>query len=195
MRPPQPPYGGRPPARLRASSWLKRLSEEAYCVTVIHDVEPDETLRRLGADPSQVTTGTWSDLLERADLEEAEPNTVMAAFALGPHTLLVEDNGYRAVNDSGISAGTFAVSSYMSINADFQFMVYRDGEVVDDLSDNGDGEVNSPEARSALEEMGSEDDLDTAFENDIELLCRIAGVRPTAVDVTGTARLAILDEE
>jgi hypothetical protein len=67
--------------------------------------------------------------------------------------------------------------------------------VVDDLSDNGDGEVNSPEARSALEEMGSENDLDTAFENDIELLCRIAGVRPTAVDVTGTARLAILDEE
>lgn len=177
------------------TSWLKRLSEEVYCVTVIHDVEPDEALRRLGADPSQVTTGTWSDLLERVDLEEAEPNTVVAAFALGPHTLLVEDNGYRAVNDPGLSAGTYAVSSYMSINADFLFMVYRDGEVVDDLSDNGDGEVNSPEVRRALEEMGSEDALDTAFDNDIELLCRIAGVRPTAADVTGTARLAILDEE
>ncbi|MFB9839633.1 DUF6461 domain-containing protein [Actinoallomurus acaciae] len=177
------------------TAWLTRLNDEAYCVTVIHDVEPDEALRRLGAQPSQVTTGTWSDLLERSDLEEAEPNTAVAAFALGPHTLLVEDNGWRAVNEPGLSAGTFAVSSYMSINADFAFLVYRDGETVDDLGESGDGEANSPEARRALEEMGAEDVLDTAFEHDIELLCRVAGVRPTVADVSGTARLAILDEE
>ncbi|GLY86767.1 DUF6461 domain-containing protein [Actinoallomurus iriomotensis] len=176
------------------TSWLERLNDEAYCVTVIHDVEPDEALRRLGAEPSQVTTGTWVDLMERADLEEAEPNTTVAAFALGPHTLLVEDNGYRAVNDPALSAGTFAVSSYMSVNADFGFIVSRDGEEVDNFGENGDGEVHSPEARRALEEMDAEDVLDTAFEHDIELLCRVAGVRPTVADVSGTARLAILDE-
>jgi hypothetical protein len=43
--------------------------------------------------------------------------------------------------------------------------------------------------------MGSEDVLETAFEYDVELLCRTAGVRPTVADVTGPARLAIIDEE
>ncbi|MDN3354800.1 DUF6461 domain-containing protein [Actinomadura sp. DC4] len=174
------------------TAWLARLNDEVYCVTVVHDVDPDTALRRLGAEPSQVTSGTWTDLEERADLEDAMMDTAVAAFALGPHTLLVEDGGYRAVNAPELSAGTFMVSSYMSINADHAFLVYRDGEVVDDLGESGDGEVNTPEVRRALEEMDSDDALDTAFEDDIELLCRIAGVRPTIAAVTGPARLAII---
>jgi uncharacterized protein DUF6461 len=174
-------------------AWLRHLNDEAYCVTVIHDIAPDEALRRLGADPSQVTTGTWIDLQERADLEDAEPNMAVAAFALGPHTLLVEDNGYRGVDAPELSEGTFAVSCSMSVNAHTGFMVHRDGETVDDL-ESGD-EVTDPELLRALAEMGSDDPQDTAFEHDIELLCRTAGVRPTLADVTGQARLAILDEE
>jgi len=40
--------------------------------------------------------------------------------------------------------------------------------------------------------MGSGDPIDTAFEHDLELLCRTAGVRPTVADVTGPARIALI---
>jgi hypothetical protein len=55
--------------------------------------------------------------------------------------------------------------------------------------------VNTPEVRRALEEMGmaSDDVRDTAFEHNIELLCRTAGVRPTVADVTGPARITIIE--
>lgn len=177
------------------TSWLEKLNDQAYCVTVIHDLDPDTALRRLGADPSRITTGTWTDLEERADLEDAEMDTVVAAFALGPHTMLVEDNGYAGVRSPGLSEGTFAVSCYMSVNADTAFVVYRDGEVVADHTwDNGDDEVIIPEVGQALAAMGSEDVLETAFDHDVELLCRTAGVRPTVADVSGPARLAVIDE-
>jgi len=177
------------------TSWLEKLNDQAYCVTVVHDVDPETALRRFGADPSRITTGTWTDLEERADLEDVEMDTVVAAFPLGPHTLLVEDAGYRGTESPGLSEGTFAVSCSMNVNGDAAFVVYRDGEVVGDHSaDRGDEEVNTPEVRRALAEMGSDDVLDTALEHDVELLCRTADVRPTAADVAGPARLAIIDE-
>lgn len=91
------------------------------------------------------------------------------------------------------SEGTFTVSTYKSINADFMFTVCRDGEEVDDFGESGGGEVRSPEARRALEEMGADDVLEIAFDRDIELLCRIAGIRPTVADVSGPARITIIN--
>lgn len=41
----------------------------------------------------------------------------VAAFPLGPHTLLVEDNGHSATDSSALSKGTFAVSCSRGINA------------------------------------------------------------------------------
>ncbi|MGH3381765.1 MAG: hypothetical protein ACRDP6_44265 [Actinoallomurus sp.] len=73
--------------------------------------------------------------------------------------------------------------------------MYRDGKVIADHSlECGTEEVTTPEVRRALAEMGSDDVLDTAFEQDIELLCRTAGIRPTVADVTGPARIAIIGE-
>lgn len=75
-------------------------------------------------------------------------------------------------------------------------MVFRDGEEVADHSwDNGSEEPSTPEVRQALAAMGSEDVIDTAFERDLELLCRTAGVRPTVADVTGPARIAVIKAE
>jgi hypothetical protein len=72
--------------------------------------------------------------------------------------------------------------------------VYRDGEVVADHSmEGGDEEATTPEVRRALAEMGADDVLDTAYEQDVELLCRTAGIRPTLADVTGPARIAIIE--
>jgi hypothetical protein len=38
----------------------------------------------------------------------------------------------------------------------------------------------------------ADDVLDAVFEEDLELLCRTAGVRPTVAHVTGVARRAII---
>lgn len=177
--------------------WKALLDDSVYCMTVIHDVDPDEALRRMGAVPEQIETGTWVDLLARAAREDTDvEDTVVAAFALGPHTLLVEENGWQGVNSPELSEGTFAVSCYLSINADANFVVFRDGAVVADHSwDNGSAEPTVPEVRQALEAMGSEDPIDTAYHHDIELLCRVAGVRPTPADVTGQARTAVVVDE
>ncbi|PPS77984.1 MULTISPECIES: DUF6461 domain-containing protein [Streptomyces] len=74
-------------------SWVDVLTDGiAYCATVIHHTTPDEALRRLGAEPGRITTGTWGDLMTQAEIEGADvDDTAVAAFALGPHTLLVED--------------------------------------------------------------------------------------------------------
>lgn len=173
-------------------AWLARLNDDAYCVTVVHDLDPDTALARLGADPAGITTGTWTDLEERIDLEDAL--TGVAAFALGPHTLLVEDNGFRGVNTPALSDGTFAVSCYLGAHGVSDFVVYRDGETVGRHGyDDGDAEAGTPEVRRALAEMGADDVREAAFEHDVELLCRTAGVRPTSADVSGPARLAVLD--
>ena len=53
-------------------------------------------------------------------------------------------------------------------------------------------DVTTPELGRALAAMGAEDVVTIAFERDLELLCRTAGVRPTASDVTGPARITIM---
>ena len=49
----------------------------------------------------------------------------------------------------------------------------------------------TPEVRAALAAMGSEDVMETAYQHDLELLCRTAGVRVTVADVTGSCRFAV----
>ncbi|QKV96017.1 Curculin domain-containing protein (mannose-binding) lectin [Streptomyces sp. NA02950] len=191
------PETGAPPAA-DFTSWMDALMDDtAYCVTVIHHIDPDEALRRLGAQPERVTTGTWGDLLELAEREEAYDfeDIVVAAFALGPHTLLVEDNRCEGIDCPELSAGTFAVSCYMNINADSAFVVYRDGETVADHSrDSGSREPTTPEVCQALTAMGAPDVIKAAFLHDLELLCRTAGVQPTVADVTGPARIAVVTD-
>lgn len=176
------------------SAWMNVLvGEGGYCATVIHDVTPDEALRRLGAAPERITSGTWDELLTQAQIEEADlGDLVVAAFALGPHALLVENNGWAGANAPELSLGTFAVSSYRSVNADTRFMVFRDGAVVGDHSEHGTAEATTAEVSAAMEAMEAYDVLDAVFEEDLELLCRTAGVRPTVADVTGVARWAII---
>jgi hypothetical protein len=110
----------------------------------------------------------------------------------GRRTLLVEDNGWAARDRPDLSAGTFAVTCYVSVNADSSFLVFRDGAVVADHSwDSGSAEPSTPEVRAALAAMGSDDVMTAAYEHDLELLCRTAGVRVTVADVTGPCRFAV----
>ncbi|MFE4449294.1 DUF6461 domain-containing protein [Streptomyces sp. NPDC056796] len=175
-------------------AWMDELTGLAYySAAVVHETTPDDALVRLGADPDQIRTGTWEDLLTQSEIDDAGMDDVcLAAFALGPHTLLVEDKGHPATDSSALSQGTFAVSCSSSINADTTFLVYRDGEVVADHSEEGAEEPTTREVRAAMEAMGADDPQEAAFYDTLELLCRTAGVRPTVTDVTGTARWVIL---
>jgi hypothetical protein len=187
-----------------APEWLAvgLQADDAYCVTVIHDVDPDEALRRFGALDEEISTATWAQLRRRANYEEVDFEAkVVAAFALGAHTLLVEDHGYEAVNRPDLSRGTFAVSTSNNVNGDHYFLVSRDGEALaeftDFLASGADGEDPSV-LTAALSAMGIDDveEFDLEDENyldDLELLCRVAGVRPAMEDVTGPARVAILE--
>lgn len=119
-----------------------------------------------------------------------------AAFRIGAHTLLVEDNGWEARDRPDLSVGTFAVTCYRSINADSSFKVSRDGVVVADHSWDGGGvEPSTVEVRKALADMGSNDPREALFEHGLELFCRTAGVQVTEADVTGPCLYAISSEQ
>ncbi|QUQ65206.1 hypothetical protein JJ691_29280 [Kutzneria sp. CA-103260] len=174
--------------------WMSALMDDtAYCATVIHDVEPAEALRRLLGEDVEIHEGSWNDLRTLADEQDLDwEDTAVAAFPIGRHTLLVEDNGWAARERPDLSAGTFAVTCYMSVNADTSFLVFRDGAVVADHTwDNGSAEPTTPEVLAALDAMGADDVIEAAYEHDLELLCRTAGVRVTVADVTGTCRYAV----
>ncbi|MFE1801254.1 DUF6461 domain-containing protein [Streptomyces sp. NPDC059517] len=176
-------------------TWLEELNGlEYFSVAVVHDTTPDEALRRLGVDPEQARPGTWDDLLTQSAIEDAAFDDVcVAAFALGPHTLIVENMGHPGTDSSALSVGTFAVACSRSINADTTFAVYRDGEVVADHSEEGDYEEPTiPEVLAAMEAMDMEDPQEAAFDGTLELFCRTAGIRPTVADVAGIGRWVII---
>lgn len=185
--------------------WLVALrAESAYCVTVIHDIDPDEALRRFGARDDEISTATWTQLWRRVNYEESFMDyLVVAAFALGPHTLLVEDNGYEAVDRPDLSLGTFAVSSYCSINADHRFLVSRDGKPLASFVDfiASDVEGTEPDvltealARMGIDDIEEFDSDDDNFLDDLELLCHLTGVWPEVADVTGPAKVAVLHRD
>ncbi len=168
-----------------------------YCLTVIHDVDPDEALRRFGADDSQIATATWAELQQRVSDENAYDSQIVAAFVLGPHALLVEDAGDQGAISPELSRGTFAVSCHFSINADQTFLVSRDGETLATFNDGAPSQVWGAEPgviEEALAAMGIDDPdaFDDSLLDDIELLCQVAGVRPTVADVTAPARVILL---
>ncbi|MER7470768.1 DUF6461 domain-containing protein [Micromonospora sp. NPDC000018] len=186
-----------------APEWLATglKAHSAYCITVIHDVDPDEALRRFGALDTEISTATWTQLRRRADFEDLDSEgLIVAAFALGPHTLLVEDGGHEAVDRPDLSRGTFAVSSFSSADDDHRFLVSEDGEVLASftyglasLAEGADPTVlTEPLAEMGIDDIDEFDDDDDSFLDDVELLCRVAGVSPEIGDVTAPARGAIL---
>ncbi|MFJ2264517.1 DUF6461 domain-containing protein [Streptomyces sp. NPDC087844] len=182
--------------------WMDPLDMgEHYCVTLIQNVTPYEALRRFGAADDGIGTSTWRELRSRAAFEEVDhhENHVVAAFALGPHALLVEDIGNEGVHRPDLSAGTLAVSAFRSDSSQ-DFSVSRDGVELASmhLSCLGAVEGTHPdEITKVFPEMGIDDveayenDPENLF-NDLELLRRIAGISPTAADLAGPAYVAII---
>ncbi|WNV87470.1 DUF6461 domain-containing protein [Umezawaea sp. Da 62-37] len=162
---------------------------------------PDEALRRCGADKDAISTATWWELRSRAEFEEVDQHEthVVAAFALGPHALLVEDLGDEGVYRSDLSAGTLAVSSFRSGNSE-DFSVSRDGmalawmylSCLSAIEGDHPDEITNAFAAMSIDEVRAFEDDPEKHPNDLELFRRIGGVSPAVADVARPARMAIM---
>lgn len=105
---------------------------EAYCLTLVEGVSPEELLRRAGAGPAGHHTGA-SELVEAAyDVwdEYDGDRLFIAATPLGGWALAVEPNGYLGITApvlAALSAGTRLVSHFRNVNAVDHFHWQRDG--------------------------------------------------------------------
>jgi Family of unknown function (DUF6461) len=184
-----------------SAAWVTeglRPLANAYCVTVIHNVDQNEALRRFGAHVDHIATSTWAELLAKAADNIDSGTQVAAAFALGTHALLVELNGFSGLSRPDWSTGTFAVSAYVSTEGDSSFAVSHNGVFIVGLDEIAPGLAPGPQPNVlgvALAQMGihaaDEPGGDVVeFLDGLELLCRVAGVRPTISDITGSTRVA-----
>jgi hypothetical protein len=187
-----PPGPG--PGQHQLASWVDSLvGERGYCATVALDLAPAEALRRLGLPSGKVVRATWPRLQARCS-ERAGAAATVGAVPLGPHTLLLADDRCAGPPGPALSAGTTAVTSCHSagtggtgVNSASTFLVQRDGAVVAEIgvTPHRHKGIRLPEIRQALSGMRSAAAVITAETGDLELMCRVAGVSPTAADLTG----------
>ena len=105
---------------------------EAYCLTLVRDLDPAEVVRRLEGTGERTLTGLAEVLRPAAGDEE-----FVAVAALDGWALLVEPFGYLGVTDDvngPLSAGTRLVAHYRNLTGGDQFVVVEDGEVVEDFA-------------------------------------------------------------
>lgn len=98
----------------------------ACCVTVVAGVEPDEVLRRFGADTSRIL-----DLEIEADDIEAYGQSI-AATAVPGGVVAVEWNGFQGSREEillRVAGDATAASVYWNVDSDNSFRAVRDGTV------------------------------------------------------------------
>lgn len=106
---------------------------EAYCLTLVHGLRPEELLDRTGACHRSVVTGVGA-LVEAAydAWDEYGDDLLFAAVAaVGEWALMVEPNGYLGTTDKVVvplSRGTRLVSHFRNVNAVDHFFWLEDGE-------------------------------------------------------------------
>ncbi|MEU9327258.1 DUF6461 domain-containing protein [Streptomyces canus] len=114
--------------------WLKEryaLLMEAYCVTLVRDIAPEELLEELGADGRSRIVGVAG--LSGPSYEVCAPSRLfVGATAIGNWTLMVEFNGYLGITDKAmlpVSRGRTAVSHFLNVNAVDRFCWYENGDL------------------------------------------------------------------
>jgi hypothetical protein len=103
---------------------------EAYCFTLVHELNPSEILRRLDGRPEPALTGTTAAFEAAFDLSRSDPTRQLIAMtSIGPWTLMIEPNGYLGVTEESAlpaSAGTKWVSHFTNVNAQDSFLWAED---------------------------------------------------------------------
>ncbi|WP_284438009.1 DUF6461 domain-containing protein [Streptomyces sp. TUS-ST3] len=114
--------------------WLKeryQLLLEAYCVTLVRGLGPEELLRELGAEARIHLVGV--EALSGPSHEASRSGgRFVGAAALDGWTLMVEYNGYLGVTEEAmlpLSRGRRVVSHFLNVNAVDRFCWYEDGDL------------------------------------------------------------------
>jgi hypothetical protein len=125
------------PATAADYAWLEeRFPDllEAYCITLVRGIAPEEVLRRLGAPEARRITGV-DGLTEAAfaawDLYEGD-QLFLGATAVGDWTLVVEPNGFLGIIEAAVvplSRGTRLVSHFRNVEAVDHFYWIEDGTI------------------------------------------------------------------
>ena len=127
-------------ATYRDYAWISEEAwiQNAYCLTLISAIEPNDVLTNLHARRSRpVAVGVDDALLEADELAEDQQLSVtdhqVAAVAAAGNgwTLMIQSNGYIGTTDSvmaPLTAGHEVVAHSQTVNGDNQFAWWRDGK-------------------------------------------------------------------
>jgi hypothetical protein len=114
-------------------AWFEEEDSElaqAYCLTLVQNLTPEEVIGRLNGSNVQQLTG-----LEQVHESAGEVTGAgfVAVTVVDGWALIVEPNGIQGSRPAvgvQLSRGTVLVSHYLSVNMDSDFLFMRDGEVV-----------------------------------------------------------------
>jgi hypothetical protein len=117
-------------------AWVEQGSglSEAYCLTMVRDLSPEEILARMGAKPEETITGL-PQLVEPSyeAWDDYDGDQMLVGVAsLDGWAVAVEINGYIGVTPSvakPLSTGTRLVSHFRNINAVDHFFWIEDGDI------------------------------------------------------------------
>ncbi|URM91990.1 DUF6461 domain-containing protein [Streptomyces sp. MRC013] len=106
---------------------------EAYCVTLVRAIPPEEALRRLHARADGRVAGIAALVGAAAEAwkESGGDRHFLGLCAIDGWTLMVEPNGYLGSLDEAaapLSRGTELVAHFRNVNAVDHFSRYADGE-------------------------------------------------------------------
>lgn len=126
-------YGGHSTPHADHYGWAEKFLDAVYCVTIIPDLTPTESLARLDG-VVRAEQLSLPDVVERAyqAWDDGGDPLFVASAPLGKDTMIVEPNGYICSEDGALrvlSAGTAAYSVYANIELQHQFSWYEKGEL------------------------------------------------------------------
>ncbi|MGW7404442.1 DUF6461 domain-containing protein [Streptomyces sp. NPDC054833] len=118
-------------------TWLDERYDglmEAYCITLVKGIAPEQLLRDLGAEPTMRVTGVeaLSEPSYDAWDERGDDRLLVPVAAVGDWSLMVEYNGYVGTSDElmlPVSRGGTVVSHFRNINAVDHFYWFEDGDI------------------------------------------------------------------
>ncbi len=156
-------------------AWVDGL--DAYCFTVLHGVEVDEAIRRLGGDPGATQRRTFEECFWRPDCAQW-----IQVGPVGAGVVLAENNGWRVSEDDtamNLSRGGRLTSTFCDVSAVMRFVYAVDGVIraaFDPLLDKRPEEGTDPRCLDGLL-ADLPFDLDAVARSAMTLMERISGVR------------------
>jgi hypothetical protein len=181
------------PAVATDYTWLvedPKFSGLGFCLTWLRGVTPAEFARRLGARAGQVHP--WDSLPE-----PDEDDALLAITDTGDWSLLVEYNGFVAIEDElmqSLSAGTRLISNYCNVESDSRFVLVEDGTIVADFDPTYPARVygSAPDRiRAEMAGLGFDDTPRRDYtEAALVLTERLTGVPLTEQNLRGSDYLA-----